>query len=220
MINASRNAGLINEKTDLSLFLALEPEVAGIFYFSELYSNIEDENYGIPYIICDIGAGTVDICTYIKEKPDKDDLIINANANLFNSVLIEEYPPIGCDYGGNYINEEFIRRLIIELFGVERVQKLKNDVINENWKKIEDTIETLKRDFSEQDIYDCKLDCRLFKEKGIKKKLNDYIAEYNKKKHEFTYQLKVNPNEKWELMFSSQIFIDITKEISKKYFYY
>ena len=218
MINASRNAGLINEKTDLSLFLALEPEVAGIFYFSELYSNIEDENYGIPYIICDIGAGTVDICTYIKEKPDKDDLIINANANLFNSVLIEEYPPIGGDYGGNYINEEFIKRLIIELFGAERVEKLKNDVINEGWKKFEDNIETLKRDFSEQDIYDCKLDCRLFKEKGTKKKLNDYIAEYNKKKHEFTYQLKINPNEKWELMFSSQIFIDITKEISKKIF--
>ena len=32
MINASRKAGLINDNTDLSLFLALEPEVAGIYY--------------------------------------------------------------------------------------------------------------------------------------------------------------------------------------------
>ena len=33
--------------------------------------------------------------------------------------LIEEYPPIGRDYGGNKINEEFINRLIIPLFGEE-----------------------------------------------------------------------------------------------------
>ena len=33
MINASRNAGLINENTDLTLFLALEPEVEEFFIF-------------------------------------------------------------------------------------------------------------------------------------------------------------------------------------------
>ncbi|MBQ2508284.1 MAG: hypothetical protein II532_00760, partial [Bacteroidales bacterium] len=58
MIEASKEAGLINENTDLSLFLALEPEVAGIFYFSNLYSKLDEELYDIPYIICDIGAGT------------------------------------------------------------------------------------------------------------------------------------------------------------------
>ena len=67
MIKASKKAGLINENTDLSLFLALEPEVAGIFYFSNLYSKFDEELYDTPYIICDIGAGTVDICTYIKK---------------------------------------------------------------------------------------------------------------------------------------------------------
>ena len=61
---------------------------------------------GKPYIICDIGAGTVDICTHRK--------IIENNEIIG---LIEEYPPIGGDWGGNKINEEFIKRLIIPLFG-------------------------------------------------------------------------------------------------------
>jgi hypothetical protein len=34
MINASINAGLIDNNTDKSLFLALEPEVAGIYYYT------------------------------------------------------------------------------------------------------------------------------------------------------------------------------------------
>ena len=53
MINASKKAGLINENTDISLFLALEPEVAGIYYFSDLYSRVNNEEIDKPYIICD-----------------------------------------------------------------------------------------------------------------------------------------------------------------------
>ena len=34
MINASIKAGLIDENSDKSLFLALEPEVAGIYYYT------------------------------------------------------------------------------------------------------------------------------------------------------------------------------------------
>ena len=68
MINASKKAGLINNNTDLSLILALEPEVDRIYYCSPLYSSLNDEhmNSGKPYIICDIGAGTLDICTHRK----------------------------------------------------------------------------------------------------------------------------------------------------------
>jgi hypothetical protein len=220
MINASKKAGLINDQTDLSLFLALEPEVAGIYYFSDLYSRVNDEDEYTPYIICDIGAGTVDVCCYRKEKQEGDTkpLNINSKENIFDSFLIEEYPPIGGDYGGNYINEELIKRLIIEIFGEERVEKVKNDIKNEKWKEFETKIEALKKDFSSHEPYDCKLDCKLFKDKETKKKLDDYITEYNNKQHKYKYQIKRNPDEKWELMFPSQVFVDITKEVSEKIF--
>ena len=117
MIKASRNAGLINNQTDLSLFLALEPEVAGIFYFSNLNRKINShkkaEELFNPYIICDMGAGTVDICTLRKEKNE--------------DALIEVYPPLGGNYGGNFINQEFIKRIIVELFGNEKLEKVKYD---------------------------------------------------------------------------------------------
>ena len=220
MINASKKAGLINDQTDLSLFLALEPEVAGIYYFSDLYSRVNDEDEYTPYIICDIDAGTVDVCCYRKEKQEGDTkpLNINSKENIFDSFLIEEYPPIGGDYGGNYINEELIKRLIIEIFGEERVEKVKNDIKNEKWKEFETKIEALKKDFSSHEPYDCKLDCKLFKDKETKKKLDDYITEYNNKQHKYKYQIKRNPDEKWELMFPSQVFVDITKEVSEKIF--
>ena len=172
MINASKKAGLINKNTDLSLFLALEPEVAGIFYFSSLYSKYEEEIYDVPYIICDIGAGTVDICTYIKKRTkkdknsiaddfiiietkkenclitnDDDNLINEPDEDIFDSILIEEYPPTGDDHGGNFINEEFIKRFIENLFGKEKVENLKNYKMKK-WKDFEEKIERLKKDFS------------------------------------------------------------------------
>ena len=85
LINASKSAGLIDENTDLSLFLALEPEVAGIYYNSPNISFCDQNiNQGKPYIICDIGGGTVDICTHRK-----------TNISKGQTELIEEYPPLG-----------------------------------------------------------------------------------------------------------------------------
>ena len=135
MINASKKAGLIIEnRDDLSLFLALEPEVAGIYYNSPK-SSLNDQyiNSGKPYIICDVGAGTVDICTHKK--------IINEDRN---AELIEEYPPLGGALGGQFINEKFIKTFITEIFGEEKVNKLKNDLTNEDWNEFEIKIERLK----------------------------------------------------------------------------
>ena len=236
MINASKKAGLINENTDLSLFLALEPEVAGIFYFSNLYSKFDEELYDTPYIICDIGAGTVDICTYIKKKSEnendalinetneniiipngKDNLINNSNEDIFDSILIEEYPPIGDDHGGNYINEKFIKRLIENLFGKEKMENLKSNK-NKKWKEFEENIEKLKKNFSHNEPHDCILDCRIFYDKNSKKTLDEYITEYIGNYYNFKYELKSNSEEEWELIFPSQIFVDITKYVAEKIF--
>ena len=213
MIDASIAAGLINKNTDKSLFLALEPEVAGI-YFNSNPSNLlkenPDINEGKPYIICDIGGGTVDICTHKK------------NSNIINnkSELSEEYPPLGGDYGGNVINEEFIKRLIVEIFGEENINNLKNDINNEEWDKFEKEIEEIKKSFSKFEERDYKLNCRLFEEEDSDKKLEDYIQDYNKKNLDYKYEIKKSQNKrnKWELLVPSKIFSDITKEISQKIF--
>ena len=219
MINASFKAGLINETTDLSLFLALEPEVAGMYYFSNAssFNNLENND---PYIICDIGAGTVDICTHKRIKNDfsiiKPLNSLSNEKSIFDSELIEEYPPIGGDYGGNAINEEFIKRLIIELFGKEKVEQLKNDLTNEDWVKFEKEIEDIKRKYSDFEPTNFKLDCYLFEDENNDKKLDDYINEYNNKNHKYKYEIK--KNRKWELSFPSMIFSDITKELAEKIF--
>ena len=246
MINASKKAGLINENTDLSLFLALEPEVAGIFYFSDLYSQLDEDKdlFDTPYIICDIGAGTVDICTFTrKRKKEENDNIINEhlingenkrnflindndnliqevkeiNEDIFDSIFIEEYPPIGNNYGGNYINNEFIGRLIENLFGKEKVDQLKYLKIK-RWKEFEEKIEKLKRDFTHLEPRDVCLDCRIFNDKDTKKSLEDYINDYKKNHFRYKYELKFNPEEEWELIFSSQIFLDISKEVANEIF--
>ena len=209
MINASKSAGLINEHTDLSLVLALEPEAAGIYYNSPNISyNKDGINGGSPYIICDIGGGTVDICTHRK---------INISYN--QSELIEEYPPLGGDYGGNMINQEFIKRLIVEIFGEDNINQLKNDISSEDWSKFENEIESEKKKFSCFEPKDIKLDCRIF-EDDSGKTLQDYIDDYNKKNIKYKYEIKKGQNKrnKWELLVPSQVFTDITKEISKKIF--
>ena len=162
MINAIDKAGLIIKNTDLSLFLALEPEVAGIYYCSK-HSSLRDKHMDSEksYIICDIGAETVDICTHKK--------VINNN----DSELIEEYPPIGGDYGGNYINEEFIKKFIIEIFGEKYVKQLQNDSNNENWDEFERKIKELKQSFDANKPSELRLDCQIFEDDSINKKLED-----------------------------------------------
>ena len=99
---------------------------------------------------------------------------------IFNSIFIEEYPPISGDYGGNFINEEFINRLIIELFGEEKVKQFQNDPKNKDWDIFMKEIEDLKRKFSYFEPIDFRLDCRLFEDNLIDKNLDDYISEYIK----------------------------------------
>ena len=214
MIKASLNAGLIDENTDKSLFLALEPEAASIYYLEILLQQKKFHNphieQGSPYIICDIGAGTVDICTHRK---------IKQNDNSF--IIYEEYPPIGGDFGGKKINEEFINRLIIPLFGKEKVNELKNSHDNyDEWITFENNIEMLKKSLSDNLNDILYLDCRLFESE--KKNLNDYISEYYKNNLYYKYKIqnknKNSAKNKWILQFDSQIFHDIMMELARKIF--
>ena len=210
MINASIKAGLIKENDDKSLFLALEPEVAGIYYYisSQLLKDSGDINFieeGNPYIICDIGAGTVDLCTHRKIMKNNE-----------TSELIEEYPPIGGDYGGNEINKEFIKRFIVEIFGEEKVEKLKNNTTEEDWDEFEKEIEELKISCYENEFTNLTLDCELFEDESDEKTLDDYILLYDKKNLKYKY--KIQKLKKWQLQFTSQIFLDIAKELSQKIF--
>ena len=188
MLNASKKARLINDNTDLSLFFVLESEAAGIFYFSDLNTQVdseqEEEELNNPFIICDIGGGTVDICT-LKKDTKKDG-------------LIEEYPPIGGDYGGNYINKEFMKRLIIELFGEKRLEKAKKD---EKYIEFENNIEKLKKNLEDKP-YSCTLNCEIFKED-----INN-----------INYELKRDEKYEWYLIIPSQIFLHIIREIAGKIF--
>ena len=212
MINASIKAGLIDKDSDKSLFLALEPEVAGIYYYisSSLIKdagNIAFISEGKPYIICDIGAGTVDICTHRK---------VMENNNV--AELIEEYPPIGGDYGGQVINDEFIKRFIVEIFGEDLVKKLQTQTDdNEEWDKFQKEIEQLKISCYENELTNLILDCSLFVDDSNNKTFNDYISEYDSKKSKYT-KYKIQGKKRWRLEFSSQIFMDIAKELSRKIF--
>ena len=205
MLQASIAAGLIEENSDKSLFLALEPEVAGIYYF---VSSIQAGSFksshikeGKPYIICDIGAGTVDICTHRK------------NNDEITPELIEEYPPIGGDYGGNKINEEFIKRFIMEIFGEENVKKCFE---SEEWDNFEKAIEELKKSCYDNEVCNLTLNCDVFEDEINGKTLDDYISDYEKKNLKYRY--KMQKKRQWKLEFSSQVFIDITKELAYKIF--
>lgn len=211
MINAPIKAGLIKENDDKSLFLALEPEVASIYFLKVLLKQkdilCQHINEGQPFIVCDIGAGTVDICTHRRIIENRETL-----------ELIEEYPPIGGDYGGHKINEEFIKRLIIPLFGEEKVKKLqKNNDCLEEWTEFEKKVEELKTSSSNNLPISLYLDCHEFEEEGDNKTLDDFISEYNKKNLKYRYKLK-KKKKKWMLELESKIFYDIMDEFAQKIF--
>ena len=139
-----------------------------------------------------MGAGTVDICTLRKDKNE--------------DALIEVYPPLGGNYGGNFINQEFIKRLIVELFGNEKLEKVKYD---RRYKDFEKNIETLKKQLDDE-ANECLLNCRIFKdENNSSDTLDHYITAYKQKKLDYKYDLKRDKDDEWDLIFPSQVLLVI-----------
>lgn len=79
--------------------------------------------------------------------------------------------------------------LIVEIFGEENINNIKNDSSSEDWSNFENEIEKLKKVFSEFEPGDLKLNCRIFDDNS-NKTLEDYIIEYNKKTLKYKYEIK------------------------------
>ena len=106
----------------------------------------------------------------------------------------------------------------MEIFGEDLVKKLQTQTDdNEEWDKFEKEIEQIKISCYENELTNLILDCSLFDDELINKTLNDYISEYDSKKSKYT-KYKIQGKKRWKLEFSSQIFMDIAKELSRKIF--
>ena len=88
MIEAAKLAKLINKEYDPSNFFAMELEAAACYY--AMAGKSENSVLENPYIICDLGGGTVDITTHerISDKNGK-------------KIIAEIYPPTGGSFWFN-----------------------------------------------------------------------------------------------------------------------
>ena len=166
-----------HEKNPHKLTLALEPECAAL-YCQQLsndhiapYSDKPDSLSPDSYMVCDLGAGTVDITAYIKHGEDDIEVTI---------------PPTGNDSGGLGVNQRF-GRLLEQIVGDPGFQSLGRSFFGK--RRINDqvimnaliyyTFERRKLQFGMDAVYksdqpDQKtlrvlLDCRLFTKKKVSK---------------------------------------------------
>ena len=65
MMESCVGAGLVNEKTDKSLFFALEPEAASLYCSMNKEIDRKYFKEGDYYIVCDLGGGTGDIVAHL-----------------------------------------------------------------------------------------------------------------------------------------------------------
>ena len=206
MINSAQNAGLIRKDDDPSNFFALEPEAASIYYHNSRHA-IEngDIDMGKPFILCDLGSGTVDIVTQKKVQRD-------------NETKFEElYPPVGGDYGCNKINEYIIDRVFKVLLGEELFNKAKDDIckINYNdWYIFENNIETFKKCFTKKEQLGqyCKIDCDVFSDYCEEEKFKELINNFNNKHP--SWKLVIVKG--WKINFPYQIINDLMSQLIDK----
>ena len=205
MINAAQNAKMIRSDDDPSNFFALEPEAASIYYHNS-HQGIKNEEIdsGKPFILCDLGSGTADIVTQKK-------VVVN------NAIKFEElYKPVGGDCGCNKINEQFIERVIIELFGKDCYDKAKEKICRENyndWFEFEGKIEDFKKKFINYDQLNdfYRIDCEIFKD-FCKEELNTLIEKFNSKKPDW----KLKSQGSWKVLFPYKIINDLMFELIHK----
>jgi molecular chaperone DnaK (HSP70) len=159
MIKSAKKAKILNSSNE-ELFLALEPEAAAYEYFNNPASDKNLISINKPYIICDLGGGTVDITTHQR---------INENGKI---IIEELYPPIGGYNGSTLINKEFKNRILKKIFG-KAYDSLMNCIQKPNESRLlysdwlENQIENFKIQLSLENVKNKeteRINCTIFKE--------------------------------------------------------
>ena len=213
MFDACKNAGLTNEKMDLSVFLTLEPEAASLYCLrkGEIDPDfIQDGNY---YIVCDLGGGTGDIVTH----------------RIGNNKKVKEVESAcGGDYGSNEINKKIFADIIYKIFGFKDFDGLQKKyrqlpyqegekgekILFGDWNELEREINEFKEG-ANIDNYDegkQNIDLSLFKdffEEGIE--LSQLIYKYNKNTPK-DCQLIITSKRKWNVDFPYKIIYNYINE--------
>lgn len=218
MISASEKAGLFNQYTDRTTFLAIEPEAAS-FYCSK--DSSIDQNYIMPgksYIICDLGGGTGDIVTHHKN---------------INNEISEKYQPIGGPYGSDEIDRDIFDIVINKLFGfkdfnslkekynyLKNIKKFKELSWNEDelyieWKKFKEDIQKQKKiteDLKNQSFF---LNCQIFEDFINDIELKDLVNNFNNSCKE-GWKIDIKNEKRWILNFPYKIFFDLIEAHASK----
>ena len=118
MKDAAKEAGMFKEDYDIPNFIVLESEAASIYFLKSPQAYLEIKDSEEPFIVCNFGGEALDIITHRKIR------------TYWGFQFIEEYPPLGGNFGYDSINKFFIDRIIKDLFG----EKCFNEAKNVIWK--------------------------------------------------------------------------------------
>ena len=214
MMEASINAGLVNENEDKSLFFALEPEAASCYCSKNKSIDQNLLKQGECYIICDLGGGTGDIVAHLIGE---------------NYSLKEIYPASGGDYGSDIINKRLFEDIIYKIFGCkdfnsfyEKYTQLhKNEENDEfyDWYELERKIKDLKEGANIENVKKNEkypIICSIFKDifnEDIN--INELINNYNSKCNDDELELNVKSINKWTISFPYKIIYNYIKNQAK-----
>ena len=218
MMESCIGAGLINDKTDKSLFFALEPEAASLYCSINKEIDRECFKEGEYYIVCDLGGGTGDIVAHLVGS---------------NNKLNEIYPSCGGNYGSNEIDKLIFKEIILKLFGVQDFNsyylkyKRKNGnnefneeydkgVLFDDWSEFERKIKDFKEGATNEKIEKKEkytINLSLFQdifEDDIE--ISELVDEYNNNIYDDNLKLSVkNVRRKWIVEFPYEIILNYMK---------
>lgn len=216
MMEACTKCGLVTEKTDKSLFFALEPEAASLYCSRNKDINQNLLKEGNYYIICDLGGGTGDIVTHK----------VGSNKNLE-----EIKPSCGGPYGSNQIDKKIFENLIFNIFGYnsfnslqQKIKELHIDedegVIFDSWCELERQIKNFKEGTNIEKVKKSEyfpIHFTLFQDFFEKedKDIEDLIKIYNNLCTDSDLQIKIKSKKKWIVEFPYKIIYNYIKQQAK-----
>ena len=215
MMESCIGAGLVSDKTDKSLFFALEPEAASLY--CSINKEIDRKYFrkGEYYIVCDLGGGTGDIVAHLVG---------------YNNSLNEIFPSCGGNYGSNEIDKNLFKDVIMKLFGCQDFDtfymkyKKKNEGEDDNekgelfndWSELEREIKDFKEGITLSKIENntkYPINVSLFQEIfDDDVDINDLVNEYNDNIYDSSLLLSVKKmKKKWIIEFPYEIIFNYMK---------